>query len=139
MDKIREMTLFFNPQADSYLRLGTAKAPGYISWSSENRSQLIRIPAAAQEQYRAELRSPDPAANPYLAYALLINAGLYGIENGLALPESEDVNLFTAGEEVLRRYRRIPASLAEAAALARESAFIAEHVPQSIISAYCER
>ena len=139
MDKIRELTLFLNPQEESYLRLGSNKAPGYISWSSENRSQLIRIPAAPQEQYRAELRSPDPTANPYLAYALLIDAGLYGIERRLALPESADVNLFTADSATLERFERIPASLSEAAAFARDSEFLRAHLPASVLEAYCAR
>ncbi len=139
MDKVRELTLFLNPLEESYRRLGSNKAPGYITWSSENRSQLIRIPAAPQEQYRAELRSPDPAANPYLAFALLMRAGLYGIEKRLPLPESADVNLYTADEETLRRYRHIPASLHEAAAAARGSGFIRAHVPELILSAYADR
>ena len=62
------------------------KAPKYVSWSEENRSQLIRLPAASGEYRRAELRSPDPTANPYLAFALMIWAGLYGVQNGLEPP-----------------------------------------------------
>ncbi len=139
MDKIRELTIFLNPTEESYRRLGSNKAPRYVSWSSENRSQLIRIPAAPQELYRAELRSPDPTANPYLAFALLIRAGLYGIEKQLPLPGSADVNLFTAGDDVLKNYRRLPASRAEASTLARESAFVRQNVPEEILSAYCER
>ncbi len=139
MDKARELTLFLNPTEESYRRLGSNKAPGYITWSSENRSQLIRIPAAPQEQYRAELRSPDPAANPYLAFALLIRAGLHGIENRLPLPESADVNLYTADAETLRRYPRIPATLHEAEAAARGSGFLKACLPELILRAYAER
>jgi len=139
MDKVRELTLFLNPMEESYRRLGSCKAPGYITWSSENRSQLIRIPAAPQEHYRAELRSPDPTANPYLAYALLIYAGLYGIENGLPLPESADVNLYAADAETLARYRHIPATLREAIAAAKDSAFLRAHLPELIVSAYTDR
>ena len=139
MDKVRELTVFLNPIEESFRRLGSSKAPGYITWSSENRSQLIRIPAAPQEQYRAELRSPDPAANPYLAYALLIYAGLHGIEKRLPLPKSADVNLYTADAETLRQYQRIPATLHEAEAAAKGSSFIKEHLPELILSAYCDR
>ena len=139
MDKARELTLFLNPTEESYRRLGSHKAPAYITWSSENRSPLIRIPAAPQELYRAELRSPDPTANPYLSFALLICAGLHGIKNRLPLPESADVNLFTADAETLSRYRRIPASLQEAIAAARDSAFIRSHLPEPIVSAYTDR
>ncbi|MBQ1503859.1 MAG: glutamine synthetase, partial [Oscillospiraceae bacterium] len=95
-----EMTAFLNPTEDSYRRLGSFKAPGYVSWSRENRSQLIRIPAAGGEYRRAELRSPDPAANPYLAFSLLIHAGLEGIENRLPLCAPSDFNLYTADEAV---------------------------------------
>ena len=139
MDKVRELTVFLNPIEESYRRLGSSKAPGYITWSSENRSQLIRIPAAPQEQYRAELRSPDPAASPYLAYALLIYAGLHGIENRLPLPKSADVNLYTADAETLRQYQRIPATLHEAEAAAKSSDFIQSHLPELILRAYTER
>ena len=83
LDKICDMTVFLNPCEASYARLGSFKAPRYVSWSSENRSQLIRIPAARGEFKRAELRSADPMANPYIAFALLIEAGLYGIERSL--------------------------------------------------------
>ena len=64
LEHIRELTAFLNPCRESYLRLGSCKAPGYISWSSQNRSQLIRLPAAEGEYRRMELRSPDPAATP---------------------------------------------------------------------------
>ena len=79
MKYIKDFTVFLNPVEASYERFGHSKAPKYISWSVENRSQLIRIPAASGQYRRAELRSPDPMANPYLAYSLLIYAGLYGI------------------------------------------------------------
>lgn len=62
LDKISDMTAFLNPTENSYKRFGSDKAPAYISWSSENRSQLVRIPAAVGEYRRAELRSPDPMA-----------------------------------------------------------------------------
>ncbi len=139
MARIYEITAFLNPTEDSYLRLGSRKAPGYISWSSENRSQLIRIPAAPAELHRAELRSADPGVNPYLAFALLIHAGLDGIERELALPPSADLNLFTAPEEVLKGFRHLPRSLQEANAAARESAFVRRVLPAEIIAAYCER
>ena len=82
--KASDMTLFLNPTEESYHRFGHNRAPRYVSWSSENRSQLVRIPAARGEYRRAELRSPDPTANPYLAFALLIYAGLYRKQVGYA-------------------------------------------------------
>ena len=138
LDRAAEATLFFDPTENSYARLGVDKAPKYVSWSSENRSQLVRIPASAGRA-RAELRSPDPAANPYLAYALIIYAALEGIEKGAEPKEAANVNLFTADEQTLSRFEALPGSLAEAAEAAAKSEFIAAHLPESLIRAYCER
>ena len=136
LEHIREMTLFLNPMKESYQRFGFHKAPKYISWSSENRSQLIRIPAAFGEYRRCELRSPDPCANPYLAYALLIYAGIDGIRNKLTLPDPADLNLFTAGPEILKQFDALPSDLTEAKELAKQSPFIKEHISQAILDIY---
>ena len=137
LNKIREMTAFLNPCENSYERLGRDKAPRYITWSGENRSQLVRIPAAVGEYRRAELRSPDPMANPYLAFALVIYAGLYGIREKLPLPPAADFNTFTASEDVLSSYQKLPETLDEAMCVAKSSKFIQEHLPNAVISAYC--
>ena len=137
MDKIEGLTAFLNPCRESYERLGGNKAPGYISWSSQNRSQLIRIPAAEGEFKRAELRSPDPAANPYLAFALLIYAGLEGIDKKMQLPESADINLFSATPQVLAKFRRLPESLEAAKAAALDCALVRERLPEELIKMYC--
>ncbi len=126
---IREITAFLNPTEESYLRLGEKKAPKYVTWSSENRSQLIRIPAAKGQYVRFELRSPDPAANPYLAYALLIHAGLDGIRRRLPLCQPLDLNLFTAGPGVTQALETLPATLEEALQLARQSELIRRCMP----------
>lgn len=132
LDKITDMTLFLNPAEQSYSRLGSHKAPKYISWSSNNRSQLIRVPAASGEYRRFELRSPDCTANPYLAFALLIWAGLSGIENDIALPEACNVNLHTADSRNVT-LAPLPKSLSDAEKCAADSNFIAQHLPQSLI------
>lgn len=132
LDKITDMTLFLNPAEQSYSRLGAHKAPKYISWSSNNRSQLIRVPAASGEYRRFELRSPDCTANPYLAFALLIWAGLSGIENDIALPEACNVNLHTADSRNVA-LATLPRSLSDAEKCAADSNFIAQHLPQSLI------
>ena len=132
LDKITDMTLFLNPTEQSYSRLGAHKAPKYISWSSNNRSQLIRVPAASGEYRRFELRSPDCTANPYLAFALLIWAGLSGIENDIALPEACNVNLHTADSRNVA-LATLPKSLSDAEKCAADSNFIAQHLPQSLI------
>ncbi len=139
LDKIRDITLFLNPTAQSYARLGNNKAPRYISWSGENRSQLIRIPAAVGEFRRAELRSPDAAANPYLAFALLIYAGLHGLENKLPLPEPANINLYAADKATLSKFASLPSSLQDAIKTAKDSAFNAACLPREVIDAYCNR
>ena len=137
LKNISDMALFLNPTEDSYKRLGNCKAPGYISWSAENRSQLIRIPAAAEPFKRAELRSPDSAINPYIAYTLLIYACLDGIENNLELPPASDINLYTASEEELAKYTRLPYSLDNAKEAAKSSTFIKNILSGPLIEAYC--
>ena len=139
LDKACDMTAFLNPCRRSFERLGNNKAPGYLSWSSENRSQLIRIPAVLGAHHRAELRSPDPMANPYIAFALLIRAGLGGIEENLPLPEPADLNLYTASAEVLAKFGRLPSSQEEAMEAALASPFVAKYLPAPILNAYCRR
>ncbi|MCH5198288.1 MAG: glutamine synthetase [Oscillospiraceae bacterium] len=139
LDKVEEMTAFLNPTENSYMRFGQKKAPRYISWSAENRSQLVRIPAAVGEYRRAELRSPDPTANPYLAFALMIYAGLYGLENKLDLPKAANINLFKADQETLAKFRKLPESLNEACRIAAESEFIKTHLPAAILDIYCKK
>ncbi len=131
------MTAFLNPSEDSYKRLGSHKAPQYISWSHENRSQLVRIPAAVGEYRRMELRSADPTANPYLAFALMIYAGLDGITNKLDLCAPSDINLYMAGADVLSTYQTLPGSFEEACRTAGASDFIKAHIPPEILSIYC--
>ncbi len=138
LDKIRDITVFLNPTKDSYARLGNNKAPRYISWSGENRSQLIRIPAAVGEYRRAELRSPDSQSNPYLAFALMIYAGLHGIEKRLPLPVPADTNLYTADKTTLEKFSTLPADLAEAVRAAKTSGFVSQCLPEEVIAAYCK-
>ena len=134
-----EMTLFLNPTETSYARFGSDKAPRYVSWSAGNRSQLVRIPAAEGEYRRAELRSPDPTANPYLAFALLIRAGMDGIRSGLTLPPAADINLYEANKRITEKFRRLPDTLAAAQQIAMESDFIRTFIPQAILDSYCGR
>lgn len=136
LEHIREMTLFLNPHKDSFLRLGEKKAPRYISWSYENRSQLIRIPAVKGSRRRIELRSPDPTANPYLCYALLIYAGLDGIRRKLKAPKPLDVNLYTADDALLSSLQQLPLSHEEAWQAANSSLFIHSLLPQAYFDAY---
>lgn len=137
--KVAEMTIFLNPLESSYQRFGNNKAPRYISWSNENRSQLVRVPAAVGEYKRAELRSPDPAANTYLAFALMIYASLYGIQNKLELQDPADINLYKADADTLAKFEQLPENLKSACSLANNSDFIKEHIPGAILEIYCNK
>ncbi len=137
LDKISDMTLFLNPTESSYQRFGSSKAPKYISWSSENRSQLVRVPSAIGEYRRIELRSPDPSANTYLAFALIIYAVLEGIQNELELPPPADINLYKADENTLANFKQLPASLTSACMAAVNSDFIKKYIPDTILDIYC--
>lgn len=136
LEQIRGITAFLNPEEASYARLGDHRAPKYVTWSSKNRSQLLRIP----EGNYAELRSPDPTANPYLAFSLLLRAGLDGIRKSMPLPEATEEDLRTAPEGLLAKLqRRLPDSAEEARKLAQDSAFVRMYLPETVIRAYCER
>ena len=139
LDKVADITVFLNTTENSYQRFGINKAPRYISWSSENRSQLVRIPAAVGEYRRAELRSPDPSANTYLAFALMIYASLHGIQNKIELPPPADMNLYKADAATLATFKQLPGDLNTACMLAVNSSFIKEHIPAAILDIYCNR
>ena len=98
-----------------------------MTWSHQNRSQLIRIPAATGGHVRAELRSADPSCNPYLAFALLIHAGLDGIENETKLCEPYNGNAYEISDPSVRR---IPENLGEALKLAEQSDLVARALPE---------
>ena len=134
--KTSEITLFLNPLANSYERLGKYEAPKYVSWSHQNRSQLVRIPAAIDEKVRMELRSPDPSVNPHLAFALILSAGIDGIENDLTLPPATDVDLFTADESMTSGLSPLPESLEKAIHLARKSELVKSVIGEELLSKY---
>lgn len=134
---VQDMTAFLNPTKNSYKRFGSHKAPKYVTWSNENRSQLVRVPAAFGEFRRAELRSPDSTANPYLAFTLMIYAALDGIENQLELEPPVNINLYTAYADSLRKLKRLPEDLSAACARSSESSFIKKHIPDAIMNIYC--
>jgi len=129
LNHIKEITLFLNPTENSYDRLGEDKAPKYVSWGYNNRSTLIRIPAGNK---RLELRSPDCLANTFLAYMLLIYAGLDGIEKHMTCMEPTSLNLFKETGE----FDVLPQSLKEAKKLAKNSDFVKKYVPENILKAY---
>ena len=138
LQKTPEITLILNPLANSYERLGKCEAPGYVSWSHQNRSQLVRIPAACGENARMELRSPDPSLNPYLAFALIICAGLDGIEKNMKLPCAVDEDLYTADKEKIKNLTKLPDTLENAIAAAQGSAFLKSIIGERLLSKFIE-
>ncbi len=133
---IKEITAFLNISEESYNRLGKLMAPKYISWSKENRSELIRVPSAKDNFVRAELRSADPLINPYLAFSLLIYAAMDGIKNKYKLRESVDADLNKADNALLNKLDKLPESLDEAKKIALKSEFVKKFVPKEIIDNY---
>ncbi|MDE7019707.1 MAG: type I glutamate--ammonia ligase [Lachnospiraceae bacterium] len=117
MKHMKGMTAITNPLVNSYKRLVPGfEAPVHIAWSATNRSPLIRIPATHGTGTRIELRCPDPAANPYLALAVCLRAGLDGIANRMMPPESVDCNIFEMSREQRKScgIEEIPGTLIEA-------------------------
>jgi len=96
----RGMAAITNPTVNSYKRLVPGyEAPCYVAWSASNRSPMIRIPASRGLSTRIEVRNPDPAANPYLALAVMLKAGLDGIRTKATLPAPVDRNIYVMTEE----------------------------------------
>ncbi|HEX6970729.1 MAG TPA: type I glutamate--ammonia ligase, partial [Limnochordia bacterium] len=113
------------------------EAPAYISWSAQNRSALVRVPASREKGTRVELRSPDPSCNPYLAFAAVIKAGLDGIKNEIEPPASMEKNIYHMSAEERARYgiTSLPANL-EAAV----NAFLEDEVIQEALGEHiCRR
>ncbi len=119
-----EMTLFFNPLSNSYTRFGAYEAPSGIDWSYGNINTLIRVLMPKTDRARVDYRSPDPSCNPYLCFALLVYAGLEGIEDKLELCEPDEYGNKTT--------EKLPQSLADAITLAKESEFIKKYIPARI-------
>ncbi len=124
IERIRDITIFLNPTDASYSRLGNNTAPDKVNWSSAGESEMMYI-ETYRGKTRVELRSPDASSNPYLVYALLIHAGLEGIEKKLGL-------LDEMSEEALL----LPGSRKEAGKLAVKSEFVKAIVPEGIIREY---
>lgn len=128
-----------NPTVNSYKRLVPGfEAPSYIAWSTSNRSALIRIPDARGLGTRVEVRSVDPMTNPYLAMAVLLEAGLDGIRRELSVPDAVDDNIYHLSEDVLaeRNIQSLPASLSEALQLMAKDAHVKSALGDHLFSAY---
>ncbi|MDO4804654.1 MAG: type I glutamate--ammonia ligase [Lachnospiraceae bacterium] len=142
MQHIKGMSAILNPIVNSYKRLIPGyEAPVYISWGAQNRTPLIRIPyAEADEGLRIELRSPDPAANPYLALAACLMAGLDGIRNKIMPPEpiTGNVAKMTDEERAVLGIGQLPGTLIEAIGEFERDAFVREVLGEHISVRYIE-
>ena len=135
------LTAITNPTINSYKRLVPGyEAPVYISWSTQNRSALVRIPSAREKATRLELRNPDPAANPYLAMAVMLKAGLDGIKNRIEPGEQTTDNIYSMDEDE-RRARGIeslPGNIMEAVNNLHEDQVIRETLGEHIFGHFVE-
>ena len=143
MKHAREITLVTNQWVNSYKRLVPGyEAPVYISWAQRNRSDLIRIPVykpGKEIATRVEYRSPDPACNPYFAFAVMLAAGLEGIEKGYPLRDPVERNVYEMTEKERKKYRidSLPGNLYEAIQITEKSDLVkralGDHVFQQFI------
>ena len=136
---IKGMSAICNPLVNSYKRLAAGfEAPFYITWSARLRSAMIRIPYQRGEETTLELRSPDGAANPYLAFALCLAAGLEGIEQQLEAPGSIDADVRRLSREELRKagIDSLPANLSEALDALEKDEFVQTVLGKSFVTAY---
>lgn len=139
MKHMKGMAAITNPLVNSYKRLVPGyEAPVYIAWSTANRSPLIRVPAARGENTRIELRCPDSSANPYLALAVCLRAGLDGIVNKIEPPASIDCNIFTLSEKEKEALsiEAIPANLKEAVTELEKDGFVQEVLGKHVSAKY---
>jgi len=133
-----EITAITNQTVNSYKRLVPGfEAPVHISWARNNRSGLIRVPIQkrnSEQSTRIEYRSPDPACNPYLAFSVILAAGLRGIKEGYELPQEADANLFEIGDDMLEKLGigQLPQSMSDALRVMEKSELVAEALGEHI-------
>ncbi|MBQ8353109.1 MAG: type I glutamate--ammonia ligase [Spirochaetaceae bacterium] len=141
MEHIKGMTAVTNPLVNSYKRLVPEfEAPVYIAWSAQNRSPLIRVPAARGQGTRVELRSADPSANPYLALAVTIAAGLDGVKRGLVPPPAVDGNIYAMSDAQRKKHKiqMLPTSLECAITELKKDKLICNTLGEHILEKYVE-
>ena len=141
MKHMKGMTLVANPIVNSYKRLIPGyEAPVHITWSEGNRSPLIRIPSTRGTNMRIELRSPDPAANPYLLLASCLAAGLDGIRNELPIPKSVEGNIYEMSKNELeeRGIEAIPSNLSKACHYFEDDEFMKQVLGEHVHAKYLD-
>ncbi len=133
------ITAIANPLVNSYKRLVPGfEAPVNIAWSHMNRSPLLRIPATKGEATRLELRSPDPSCNPYLTLALILEAGLDGLQNQLVIPSPMDINTYNLSPEQEKNLgiERLPSNLSLALEEMKKDAYVKDVLGEHIFNKY---
>lgn len=144
MRHAKEITLITNQWVNSYKRLVPGyEAPVYISWALRNRSDLIRVPMykpGKEEATRIEYRAPDPACNPYLAFAVMLSAGLEGIEKKYPLPDPVEENVYHMSEEErkARGIESLPGSLIEAIEITEKSELVKRALGEHVFANFIE-
>ena len=137
-----EITAVCNQYVNSYKRLVPGyEAPVYLSWARRNRSDLVRVPEyrpGREKATRIEFRSPDPSCNPYLAFAVMLAAGLEGIEKGYEVPEPVEENVYAMSQEELTRrgIGTLPASLLEAIQVTENSEVVKKALGDHVFDAF---
>jgi glutamine synthetase len=140
----REICSLFAQWVNSYKRLVPGyEAPVYVAWSRRNRSALVRVPLyhpGKEQATRMELRCPDPACNPYLTFAALLQAGLEGIEKGYELPEPMEKNLYHLSPDDRKRLgiEQLPETLGEAIEITSESELVLRTLGEHMFNRYVE-
>jgi glutamine synthetase len=135
------ITLICNQWVNSYKRLVPGyEAPVYLSWARRNRADLIRVPEykpGKEKATRIEFRSPDPACNPYLAFSVMLAAGLEGIEKGYEPPEPVEENVYEMTDKERKKWNigTLPASLYEAIKLCEESQLVRKALGDHVFNA----
>ena len=141
---IRELTAVLNQTVNSYKRLVPGyEAPAYICWGQMNRSALVRVPRVRlgrEQSTRLELRSPDPVANPYLAFSVMLAAGLKGIEEKMEPPDPVERDIFhlSESERDNLKIQTLPGSLYEAIELVQQSSLVREALGEHIFIKFIE-
>jgi glutamine synthetase len=140
----KEITSITSQWVNSYKRLVPGyEAPVYISWALRNRSTLVRVPMykpGKEKATRIEFRSPDPACNPYLAFAVMLAAGLKGVEKGYELPPPVEEDIYEMSEESRKKHgiESLPGSLSEAIQLTEKSELVRETLGDHIFQKFIE-
>ncbi len=144
LQHVRAFTIVTNQTVNSFRRLVPGyEAPVYISWGRHNRSSLVRVPGyreGKEAAVRIELRSPDPLCNPYLAFTVMLEAGMDGVAHDLKLPQRVEDNIFelSPAEVAKRRIETLPGSLQEAITCTQDSSFLRQALGSHIFRAFLD-